>query len=73
MKLGNATLKIVASPVTDAAARGSAPPCSGSTARRKSATEEEIDAVVKAALDGDLLRRVRRRARPASSRRSPTA
>ncbi|MDX2300942.1 MAG: methyl-accepting chemotaxis protein, partial [Xanthomonadaceae bacterium] len=59
MKLGNATLKIVANPVVDAAGVRLGTAVQWYDRTQEVATEEEIDLVVKAALEGDLVRRIR--------------
>jgi methyl-accepting chemotaxis protein len=59
MKLGGVTLKSVASPVTDAQGRRLGTAVQWFDRTLEVGTEEEINSVVKAALDGDLLSRVR--------------
>jgi methyl-accepting chemotaxis protein len=59
LKLGGVTLKSVASPVTDAQGRRLGTAVQWFDRTLEVGTEEEINSVVKSALDGDLLSRVR--------------
>jgi methyl-accepting chemotaxis protein len=59
MKLGNATLKIVANPVVDAQGVRLGTAVQWFDRTQEVATEEEVNGVVQAALDGDLVRRIR--------------